>query len=270
MITTSTSNSNTQATTLPPLGQPTLTHHLITGERAYHRSKIFNTALGINPLIAAASPLFSLAANLSEIEAPPDLLKLSYDLTHEIKAFENNARSQHFRSETVLITRYLLCAYLDECILQSPWGKKNKDAWEPHLLLLFFHQEKDGSERFFVILERLSADPEVHIDVLELIYLCLNLGHLGKYRFLQDGKEMIDTISKRLFECIRATRGELKKELHIQCEDETKVAIAKIQFPVWLIVSFTFALLLTVYSTFSYLLGTHAEALYNQINALMV
>lgn len=267
MITTSTS-SHTQAT-LPPLGQPTLTHHLITGERAYHRSKIFNTALGINPLIAAASPLFSLAANLSEIQAPPDLLKLSYDLTHEIKAFENNARSQHFRSETILITRYLLCAYLDECILQSPWGKKNKSEWEPHLLLLFFHQEKDGSERFFVILERLSADPELHIDVLELIYLCLNIGYLGKYRFLQDGKEIIDTISRRLFECIRATRGELKKELHILCDSSTKPGIAKVHLPLWLTASFTLALLLTIYSTFSYLLGTHAQALYNQINTLM-
>lgn len=266
MITTSTSSTHT---TLPPLGQPTLTHHLITGERAYHRSKIFNTALGINPLIAAASPLFSLATNLSDIESPPDLLKLSYDLNHEIKAFENNARSQHFRSETILITRYLLCAYIDECIQQSPWGKKNKTAWEPHLLLLFFHQEKDGSERFFLILERLSADPEVHIDVLELIYLCLNFGYLGKYRFLQDGKEMSDTISKRLFECIRAARGELKKELHIACDDGTKIAVAKVQLPIWLITSFALALLLTIYSTFSYLLGTHAEALYNQINLLM-
>ncbi|MDX2163928.1 MAG: type IVB secretion system protein IcmH/DotU [Gammaproteobacteria bacterium] len=268
MITTSTANAT--QTTLPPLGQPQLTHHLITGERAYHRSKIFNSDVGINPLIAAASPLFSLAANLSKLQVPPDLLKLSYDLTHEIKAFENNARAQHFRSETILITRYLLCAYLDECLLHSPWGEKNKVAWESHLLLLFFHQEKDGSERFFVILERLSADPEVHIDVLELIYLCLNLGHLGKYRFLQDGKEMIETISKRLFECIRATRGELKKELHVQCENTVKATVSKIHLPFWLITSFSLALLLTIYSTFSYLLGTHAEALYNQINTLMV
>lgn len=269
MITTSTSNHNTQ-TSLPPLGQPTLTHHLITGERAYHQSKLFNTAIGINPLIAAASPLFSLATNLSQLQAPPDLLKLAYDLNHEIKAFENNARSQHYRSETILITRYLLCAYIDESILNSPWGKRHKSAWEPHLLLLFFHQEKDGSERFFLILERLSADPEVHIDILELIYLCLNLGHLGKYRFLQDGKEIIELISKRLFECIRVTRGDLKKELHVSCDAEKKPAVAKVQLPFWLTTSFTLAVLVTIYSSFSYLLGTQAQALYNQINTLMV
>jgi type VI secretion system protein ImpK len=245
----------------------TLSNHLLAKERSYYRSKVFNTSIGINPLIAAAAPLFSLATFLLENIAAIDTYTLFQDLQHEIKAFENNAKMQRYRSETILVTRYLLCAFMDEIILYSPFAKTNE--FHQHSLLMFFHQETEGSERFFVILERLSNDPELHIDLLELIYLCLNFGYLGKYRHEQNGKEIIDQITKRLFECIRLQREELKKELHIAPPHEDRPYIKKIHLPLWLIISFTFAVLLTIYSSFSYMLGNNAETLYQEVNALL-
>jgi type VI secretion system protein ImpK len=249
-----------------PTGQVKLSNNALFGERSYYRSKIFNTQLGINPLIAAASPLFVLANQFSDCSAPPDILGLYQQLQHEIKAFENNAQAQRYRSETILIARYLLCSLLDEIITTSPWGRQS--VWQHQCLLMHFHQETDGSERFFVILERLSSDPELHIDLLEFSYLCLSCGFMGQYRHVENGKEQLDHIVNRLFECIRWQRGELKKELNIAPQEPTRPTVAKFHLPVWLIASFTVALLLTLYSSFSYMLGNNAEQVYQQINSL--
>jgi len=251
---------------LPPLGEANLSTHLFSKDRGYYRSKVFNTAIGINSLVAAASPLFSLACFLSENTQPLDAYTLYQDLQHEIKAFENNAKQQHYRSETILVTRYLLCTFLDEMIQHSAWGK-NTD-WTNYSLLVFFHQETSGGERFFAILDRLSHDPECHVDLLELIYLCLNLGYAGKFREDPEGRTHLEQISLRLFEYIRAERGDLKKELHIHPSEETRPMPIKFQFPLWLMTSFTLALALTIYSSFSYMLGNNAQLVYQQINAL--
>jgi type VI secretion system protein ImpK len=250
----------------PTTGQVQLSNNLVFGDRSYYRSKIFNTKLGINPLVAAASPLFVLANQFTENSAPTETYGLYQQLQHEIKAFENNAQAQHYRSETILIARYLLCALLDEVIIFSPWGKQSD--CQTHPLLMFFHKESDGGERFFVVLERLTSDPEVHIDLLEFTYLCLSCGFMGKYRHIEDGKEMLEHIVNRLFECIRWQRGELKKELNIASPEPTRPRVAKLHLPVWLIASFTLALLLTIYSSFSYMLGNNAEQVYQQLNSL--
>ena len=260
MITTSTTSK--PQTTLPPLGM-TFTHSpAVTGDRIYYRSKISNTVLGINPLIAAAAPLFALTASLANLTHVTNIEKLSLDLQHEIKAFENNAKAQHYRSESILIARYLLCAFLDEQILYSPWSKLNAGLWPSHLLLLYFHQETDSTERFFIILDRLMADAEIYADLLELSYLCLNLGYQGKYRFMTNGKETLHEISQDVFDCIRLNRPDLKKEFHITVQSDTAPVLTQTSLPVFALTSFAGTLLLTVYSIFNFMLITPLQHLY--------
>jgi type VI secretion system protein ImpK len=253
MISTTTYNPKT----LLPIVETGLSNPVFSKDRGYYRSKIFNTTIGVNPLIAAASPLFSLAAFISENNTTVDAYTLYQDCQHEIKAFENSAKIQCYRSETILVTRFLLCAFLDEM------------THSEYPLLKLFHQEDNGQEQFFLILERLIQDPEVHIDLLELIYLCLRFGFLGQYQQIPEGKEMVNHISQKLFHCIRHQRGELKKEVHIAAPTENCPPVTRIYMPVWLILSFTLAILLTIYSSFSYMLGNSAQTLYQQINSLM-
>jgi type VI secretion system protein ImpK len=246
---------------------PSLSHQIFSNERGYYRSKLFNTLIGINPLIAAASPLFSLAPLLADNQSLLDAYTLSQDLQHEIKAFENSAKMQHYRSDTILVTRYLLCAFLDEIILHAPSGKISD--WQHHSLLTAFHQTQDDGEKFFVLLERFSQDPDLHIDLLECMYLCLRFGYSGKYRNMPEGKDFINQLARRLFEGIRFQRGELKKELHISpARQRSLPPVGKMSLPLWLILSFTCAALLTLYSSFSYMLGNNAQSLYQQISHL--
>src|ERR1700722_9015642 len=76
-----------------------LSNQIFSTDRGYYRSKIFNTLIGINPLIAAASPIFSIAPILAENKSPIETYTLYQDLQHEIKAFENSAKIQHYRSD---------------------------------------------------------------------------------------------------------------------------------------------------------------------------
>lgn len=181
---------------------------------SYYRTKTFTPTTGINPLVTAASPLLSLAGKLLRCDRYEDIDALYHGLIHEIKAFEHQTLSQGYRSEVILVARYILCATLDDLILNSPWD--GKVDWQQHTLLMAFQKETNGDERFFVILERLIEDPALHIDMLELIYLCLSLGFKGKYRTIDNGKELLDEIIDDLYQTIRWQKGTLSKQMLIR------------------------------------------------------
>ena len=226
---------------------------------------MFNTKMGINPLIASASALLSLAGYFPEKNksSTPNLSLLFEDLQHEIKVYENNAKMEQYHSDTIIAGRYLICAFLDE-VIQCEFPD-----WQNYSLLKLFHHEENNGERFFFMMEKLSQDPEYHIDLLELIFLCLNLGYRGKYQLEADGKEKLTLLTERLFDIIRIHRGDLKKELHIAPLEKPHLPLAKIYFPLWLIAGFSIALLLTIYSSFSYMLGNSATQLYQEISSIM-
>lgn len=247
--------------------QPTLSCNILSNERGFYRSKILTTHTGINPLIAAATSLFSIAGQLTNEHPTQALYTFHQQLIHEIKAFENSAQTNQYRSETILVARYILCATLDELILNTDWGKRNN--WQQHKLLVAFYQETQSDERFFIILEKLAENPAIHIDLLEFIYLCLSLGYEGKYRYEPRGNITLAEIMDKLFAYIRQQRGDLKKDINVVHNSPSRPPTSKLHFPFWLIICFTATLLLTIYSSFSYLLSADAVKLYQEINPLL-
>src|SRR5438477_9511627 len=85
-------------------------------------SQVFDIQCAVNPLVAAAAPLLTIATQLREQQQSPDS-SLHQALCQEIKIFENKARSYSYRSPFVLAARYFLCALIDEVILNTTWGK---------------------------------------------------------------------------------------------------------------------------------------------------
>jgi type VI secretion system protein ImpK len=261
----------------PPVWQPqndvvsgTLSRAPLSAPQSYYRSKVYTVQLGINPLIAAASTLFSLTSKLRESESYTDINGLYQQLSHEIKAFENNAQAQNYRSDIILVARYVLCALLDETILNTSWGKISN--WERHKLLVTFHSEQNGDDRFFAILDRIIEDPALHIDLLEMLYLCLNYGFEGKYRYQENGKAMLDTIIDRLFERIRFQRGDIKKDFTTLHKTTTQTKTIQIQkkahTPIWLIITSMCAAMMMVYGGFNYLLSNDISRIYQQLESV--
>jgi type VI secretion system protein ImpK len=233
---------------------------------AYYRSRLLTAKIATNPLVAAASALLSIAPRLRRTTAYIDVHALYQHLVHEIRAFETNAQNQGYRSETIVVARYILCTFLDESILASHWGSQG--AWEPYKLLLTFHKESWGGDRFFLILSRSSEDPVVHIELLELIYLCISLGYEGKYHAIEAGQAQLGKVRDDLYQRIRWQRGEIKKQLLIH--SQSSMALPKPApmdtFPLWLIVVLTGTLLLTLYSGFNYLLTRHTVTLHRELH----
>ncbi|MCF7749274.1 type IVB secretion system protein IcmH/DotU [Bacillus subtilis subsp. subtilis] len=159
----------------------------------------------LNPLVQAATPLLLLAVQLRHSAQAPDVVRLREQAEQQIRRFETRVRDARCPSEAVVTARYVLCAALDEAVLNAPWGERS--GWAQKTLLTSFHGESYGGAKFFVILERLCQDVPRHVEVLELLYLCLVLGFAGRYQIEADGTVRLSAIQDDLYRRIRSQRG---------------------------------------------------------------
>lgn len=176
---------------------------------------------GLNPISDAAANLFSLSGRLKQFKNYRHLSKLHQELMQEIQAFQNAAKTQGYSSEHILVSRYALCATLDDIIKNTSWGSQGQ--WDQYSLLTAFHPDTVNPDRFFVILERIIKEPALYIDILELMYICLSLGFEGPYRSAVANPEtyhadhynnfQFERIIQGLYQQIRAYRGDFHKSL---------------------------------------------------------
>ncbi|MCC4600423.1 type IVB secretion system protein IcmH/DotU [Xanthomonas melonis] len=159
----------------------------------------------VNPLVQAATPLLLLAVQLRHSAQLPEVARLREQVMAQIRRFEQRARQGGAPVEAVTAARYVLCALLDEAVLNAPWGERS--GWSQKTLLVVFHSESYGGAKFFQILERLCADVRRHLDLIELMYLCLALGFAGRYQIEAGGLARLGEIQDDLYRRIRAERG---------------------------------------------------------------
>lgn len=236
-------------------------------QQSYYRSKLFTMPCGVNPLINAATVILSLVSRLRQTDTITDTHILYEHAVHEIKAFEHAAQKQGYRSESILVARYVVCATLDEIILNTHWGQQSD--WEMHKLLATFQKDSWGGERFFLLLDRLKQDAHHHLDLLELMYVCLCLGFQGKYRAEERGDLALREVQESLYRIIQLHRGEFKKELSELPQLLALRSANPHTVPTWLVVTLTLAMLLTIFTGFNYLLGSTASPLLKEMNYLL-
>lgn len=166
---------------------------------------------GINPLVDAAGYLFSIIGKLKRLAYYHHLNNLHNELVHEIKNFEQVSKAQGYSSEYILVSRYALCATLDDIIMHTAWGNQNK--WDSYSLLKAFNQETNAHGRFFMLLEQIVKSPNQYIDLMEFMYICLSLGFKGGYRTPDVTNHQLDQICNVLYKHIRAYHGTFSKTL---------------------------------------------------------
>jgi type VI secretion system protein ImpK len=159
-------------------------------------------ASGANPLVDAASTLLDTLAEIrTSLQLDPGQLR--HFLVTEVRQFQTRAQRASIPVETIVAARYCLCTALDEAAALTSWG--GNGVWSARSLLVAFHNETWGGEKFFQLLSRLIAQPEQHRHILELQYYCLALGFRGRYRVLPDGTAQLDTLQRRLHKLLRET-----------------------------------------------------------------
>ena len=114
-------------------------------------------------------------------------------------------------ADTASKARYVLCAAIDESILNTPWGENS--AWSQKPMLSKFHNETYGGEKFYGILDsEVTADVK-NYDLIELLYMCLSLGFLGKMRIDKQGQTKAEKIRANTYQILVKNRNRFKRPL---------------------------------------------------------
>ncbi|MCC4265876.1 type IVB secretion system protein IcmH/DotU [Oceanimonas baumannii] len=214
--------------------------------------------VGVNPLVEAASVLLLHQARLSQTPRHQDLTSLKDNLSRDIKTFEYLAMSRGCDNAEVIAGRYVLCTVLDEAVATTPWGEEGE--WSRHSLLSSFHNETYGGEKVFQLIDKLSANPARHLDLLELIYLCLSLGFEGKYRLLPRGTLELEAIRDSLYRQIRQLRGDVKKELSPNWQGISKGRPSLVsRVPLWSLLLMAVLCLAVTYNGFNWVLRSQTN-----------
>ena len=157
-----------------------------------------------NAILQAAAPLLMLATKLQTSVQQANINTLRQQAVHEIRALEERLRRAGITPEDALVTRYVLCTFVDASIANTPWGAQG--GWSSQSLLVMFHKEVSGGEKFFQIVDRVRAAPSRHADLMELLYVCLALGYEGKYRRDPDAPARLAELQHDLYRLIRERR----------------------------------------------------------------
>ncbi|MET3494825.1 type VI secretion system protein TssL, long form [Variovorax boronicumulans] len=169
-----------------------------------------------NPLLAAAQPLLRALADMPATLGSEGVTVLRQLLEREVATFQSLCSSAQIRHEHVVAASYALCTALDEAANSTPWGGgQNGEAgiWAGQQLAAKFHGDTKGGDKFFLLVGRLAASPQEHIDLLELMYQILGLGFEGRFSTAANGRRQLETVRHRLFTLLGTARGDVPLEL---------------------------------------------------------
>lgn len=205
-------------------------HHSIDG---IYSASIYDLP-GVPELIKDASPLLSVVSQLKQLDGSLEAEALRQHLSGLVTNFTHKAGKTVNDNDIVKRASYALCATIDEAILNTPWGENS--SWSQKPLLSLFHQETYGGEKFYSMLDsEVTADAKRY-DLIELLYMCLSLGFLGKLRIDKDGQIKAEKIRANTYQVLIKNRNRFNRELSLKTEPITSEKSKLTSFlPIWLL-----------------------------------
>ena len=221
-------------------------------------SELGDVVHGSTPLAAAANPLLNLIPQLRAMPTHADPAALRDYLVAEVQAFELRAKQAGIRNETIIGARYCLCTALDETVAQTPWG--GSGVWSKNSLLVTFHNEAWGGEKFFQLLSRLAQNPQQHIELLELMNTCLAMGFEGRYRIVDNGRTQLETLRQRLVDIIRTARGQVEPALALHWKGAADTGRRGLRLvPFWIVALLALLMASAIYYWFHLRIVTQSD-----------
>ena len=222
---------------------------------------------GSNPLVTAANPILNLVPQLRVTAHHPNPAALRDYLVEQIRTFELRAKQAAVNSETIVGARYCLCTALDETAAQTPWG--GSGIWSRHSLLVTFHNETWGGEKFFQLLSKLGQNPQQHRDLLELMYYCLAMGFEGRFRIVDNGRSQLETLKQRLLQILAQTSQEFDRPLSLHWKgEESNKRKAWMYIPAWVVACIAGLIGALIYLWLTFGLASLSDDLFAVINGL--
>ena len=221
-----------------------------------------------NALLEAAQPLLrALAETPATIGTQDEVGRWRELLMRELQQFQALCERANLRREHVLAARYCLCTALDEAVNKTTWGAGG--VWARHSLLVTFHNEAYGGEKFFLLIGRLASNPQEHLAVLEVMYRILGLGFEGRYSVAADGRRQLEMIRHRLLMLITGNLELVPRELspHWRGESEGRLRLMR-SVPVWVTASVLGLVIFTIFAWDKYRLLSASSEVERQIVAI--
>ena len=223
-----------------------------------------NTAIGEDALTAAAAPLLQLMARLRNTANPPDSGDLRERTVRQVRIFEQEARDKEVPLEQLRPAHYALCASLDDVVLNTPWGSSG--TWSEHSLVSTFHQEVRSGERFFDVLKQMCANPGKYLPVIKLMYQCLSLGFMGKYRLSRRGVGDINRIREETYAVIVRQQKAAEPDLAPHTKGiDAPYRPARFRLPLWVAASAGLGIIAGLFLWFSIGLNATSDDLYARL-----
>lgn len=218
-----------------------------------------------NPLLECCTPLFALVAPFRKGDHGESLPEdYRQTLLNGFDELERMAFERQITMQTVKEAKYAMAAYIDEVVLSSRWP--GRLDWMSKPLQLEFFGEHLAGEGFFEHLAQLRQGGEANLDVLELYYVCLQLGFEGVYRLR--GLEQLMALQVDLRSQIDGYRGVVSPRLAPDgVPKESLLAQARREIPYWVIGTVTAGVIFFTYLTYTVLIDGFVHDSVEQIIA---
>lgn len=222
----------------------------------------------LNPLVEAAKPIFILSNTMQHTVSTLPLVKVLDRISLMIDEFAEKAEANGTPYETVQKAKYCLCTFVDELAVHADWADEN---WAQKSLLVSFYNETWGGERFFEMLENLKQQPEKNIDLLELMYFCLQFDYKGKYHVIPNGDLQIDKIKRELSGLFQ--KHDIHQVTLLPYQSDTKTVRStsnRLVVPLWVIASLATVTVAISFFIMQRLLAGQFDATSTVINNLKI
>ncbi|MFG0540359.1 type IVB secretion system protein IcmH/DotU [Pseudomonas sp. YQ_5] len=222
-----------------------------------------------NLMLDAASQLFGLVIRLRTLDDLPNIQFVHKTVQTQIGTIREEMRQHGYCAVHQEVYSYALCLHLDEAVMTRPWGQNS--CWSHEPLLSIFHDETQGGEKIFVLLERIMQSPKEFQDVLEFLYFCFCLGLQGKYALDPKGDEILSALISRMHKVIRQLRGPTPETVSdpysnvVHCPHRMR----RWQWPWWTPLVISVIAMVCAYSYYSYRLDLLTAEVVESLNAIL-
>jgi type VI secretion system protein ImpK len=228
----------------------------------------YDSASGVNPLVWAASRLLDMIPQIRGMHQLSDPGKLRNQLVLEINSFEQRAQSVGVLREDLIGARYCLCTVLDEVAALTPWG--GRGVWANQGLLVSFHNETWGGEKYYQLLGRLAQNPERHKDLIELLYYCNALGFEGRFRVENNGYSQLEMLKRRIATILGNCKGGYESRLSLHWQGVSSTPPVWRLVPPWVVAMLCALIGIGIYFLFLFSLGERLNVTSEKLMALKI
>lgn len=202
-----------------------------------------------NPLLECTEMIFSLIAVFSKGDRGASLdLDYREKILAGFDTMERIAFERQVGSLVLKDAKYALAAYIDEAVLSSDWPGRTEWMGRPLQLELF--GDHLGGEGFFERLIQLRQGGEANADLLELFYICLQLGFEGVYKI--KGLEQLMALQVDLRSQIEGYQGVIDPRLSPSgAPEEPLLSRVRREVPYWVISVVTVAIIFFTFLGYS-------------------